>query len=292
MSAGRAVSPLVSVQWALANAIVLRKLHAALGLDRLRFFVSGGAALPRETGEFFHSVGLVLLEGYGLTETSPVVSVNRPERFKLGTIGPPAPGVEVRIGDAGEILVRGPNVMQGYHNKPEDTAAAFTADGWFRTGDVGTMDDDGYITITDRLKDLLVLANGKNVAPQPIEGLLKASPYISQAVVLGDGKQTVTALIVPTWERLRDWAAHSGMDLPEDRAAIAANADVRKLMRAEIARVTADLAEYEKVTRFTLLDHELTVEDGQLTPTLKVRRKVVLERYAREIAAMYPDSQA
>jgi len=290
LDSGRALSPWLAAEWWLARKLVLDRVRRTLGLRRLRYFVSGGAALPRATAEFFHSIGLPILEGYGLTETSPVVAVNRPERLKLGTVGLPLEGVEVKIDAQGEILVRGPNVMRGYHNKPEATAEAIDRDGWFHTGDIGVIDEDGYITITDRLKDLLVLASGKNVAPQPIERKLRNSAYIGEAVVLGDGRPSVTALIVPAFQRVEEWAMGQGLAKHADRAAMCADQAVRKLIREEISRLTQDLAEYEKVTRFALLDHEFSVESGQLTPTLKVRRKVVQRIYADEIKAMYGDS--
>jgi len=290
LDAGLSVPPWLAAKWWLARKVVLDRARGAMGLRRLRYFVSGGAALPRATAEFFHSIGLPILEGYGLTETSPVVSVNRPQRFRLGTVGLPLQGVEVRVAQQGEILVRGPNVMCGYHNRPEATAEAIDSEGWFHTGDIGAIDEDGYITITDRLKDLLVLANGKNVAPQQIENRLSGSPYITQAVVLGDGRPAVTALIVPAFQRVEQWAARQGQPELADRTALCADKAVRKLFRDEISRLTADVAEYERVTRFTLLDHDLSIESGQLTPTLKVRRKVVQRMYADEIRTMYGDS--
>ncbi|MBD3174538.1 MAG: AMP-binding protein [Armatimonadia bacterium] len=284
---GRKPSPWTRLKWGIARAVFVDKLHAAMGLDRLRFFVSGGAALPTETAWFFHSLGLSLLEGYGLTETSPVVSVNRPARFKIGTVGPPLKDVEVKISEAGEILVRGPNVMLGYFKRPEDTAEAIDADGWFHTGDMGQVDDDGYLRITDRLKSLIVLANGKNVAPQPLENAVKASPYIAQAVAVGDGRPTVAALIVPAFERVATWAREQDIEVGGDPSELAAHPQVRKLLKGEVERLTRDFAEYELIRRFAILDHDFSVEAGQLTPTLKVRRKVVAERYADAIKSLY-----
>ena len=290
LNEGRIPSLGVAVQWAVAKLLFIRKLHAAMGLDRLRYFVCGGAALPPETAWFMLSLGLNILEGYGLTESSPVISVNRPKQFRIGTVGLPLKGVEVCISEAGEILARGPNVMRGYYRRPEDTAEAIDADGWLHTGDMGSLDEHGFLRVTDRLKSLIVLANGKNVAPQPIENALQASPYIAQAVVLGDGRPTVGALIVPAFDSLRRWAEGCGLEIPDGNGALAASPHVRKLLREEIDRLTKDLADYERIRRFQVLDHELTPEAGELTPTLKTRRGVVAEHYADEVRALYGDA--
>jgi len=251
----------------------------------LRFFVSGGAALGRHTAEFFHAFGILVLEGYGLTETSPVVSVNRPEYYRFGTVGRPIPGVEVRIAEDGEILVRGPNVMLGYYNKPAETAEVIDPDGWFHTGDLGSIDADGFLRITGRKKDIIVLANGKNVAPVPIEEQLKTSPYIAEAVLFGDEQDVITALIVPNFEQTREWAKMQGLLVQSD-AELVALPEVKQLMKQEIDRLTTLLAEFEKVRRFTLLDHPFSIETGELTPTLKVRRHFIKQRYAKELEAM------
>lgn len=282
------LSPLLACQWWLANRLVFRKIRARLGLERLRLFVSGSAPLPMATAEFFSAMGLTILEGYGLTETSPLVSVNRPHWFKFGTVGLPVKGVEVKIAEDGEILVHGPNVMQGYYNKPKETAEAIDQEGWLHTGDIGELDEDGFLKITDRKKDLLVLANGKKVAPQPIENRLLASPYISQIVLLGDRESTVTALVVPAFERVKDWAKGRGLSVnTEDHSELVRHPEVNRLLRDEIQRLSTDLADFEKIHRFSLLDQEFTVENGGLTPTLKIRRRVVMEKYKDVIEAMY-----
>jgi long-chain acyl-CoA synthetase len=286
--AGRGLSPLLAVQWALARRLVHDKVRAAAGLRRLKFLVSGGAPLADETAIFFHSTGMPLLEGYGLTETSPVISFNNPEAWKLGSVGLPVPGVEVRIAANGEILCRGPNIMRGYYNKPEETAAVLDEDGWLHTGDLGEIDADGFLRITGRLKDLIVLSNGKKVAPQGVESELMRSPFIAQAVVVGDGRSTVGALLVPSFQRVRVWAGKQGLALPEDDTGLAASDAVVKLLRAEVERVSDRLADYEKPRGVALLDHELTVENGELTPTLKVKRNVVLERYAELVERICP----
>jgi long-chain acyl-CoA synthetase len=277
-------NPLVELQYIAADALVLSKIREKLG-GRLRFFVSGGAPLPKTTAEFFYALGVTILEGYGLTETSPVISVSRPEMIRFGTVGPPLPGVEVRIAEDGEILTRGPLVMEGYHNKPEDTAQAIDPEGWFRTGDIGKLDERGRLAITDRKKDIIVLANGKNVAPQPIETALKASRYIAEVALIGDRQNVVTALIVPAFDALKSYAKERNLDVP-DNAALVKHPEIRKLIKSEIDRHSVSFADFERVRRFTPLDHEWTLDSGLLTPTLKVKRKAIKERYAAEIAEM------
>jgi long-chain acyl-CoA synthetase len=277
-------TPWLRFKHRLADKLVLHKVRDLTG-GRLRFFISGGAALGRQNAEFFHAFGILILEGYGLTETSPVVSVNRPEYYRFGTVGRPIPGVEVRIAEDGEILVRGPNVMLGYYNKPAETAEVIDPDGWFHTGDLGSIDADGFLRITGRKKDIIVLANGKNVAPVPIEEQLKSSPYISEAVLFGDEQDVITALIVPNFEQTREWAKMQGLLVQSD-AELVALPEVKQLMKQEIDRLTTHLAEFEKVRRFTLLDHPFSIETGELTPTLKVRRHFIKQRYAKELEAM------
>ena len=204
-------SSMLSLKASIANKLVFEKLKAVTG-GRLRFFVSGGAPLSKAIAEFFHAAGILILEGYGLTETSPVICVNRPDQWKFGTVGPVIPGIEVKIAEDGEILSRGPHIMQGYFNKPSDTAEAIDADGWFHTGDIGEIDEEGFLTITDRKKNLLILSNGKNVAPQPIENQLKQSPYISEIMLLGDQRRTVTALIVPNYDAIKEFAAEQQLE--------------------------------------------------------------------------------
>jgi len=288
IQAGRQASLWSGLCRSLADQAILGKVRDAAGLGRMKAFVAGGAPLAADTGWFFHALGVPVLEGYGLSETSPVVTFNRPRRFRLGTVGQPLVGVEVRIGAAGEILCRGPNVMQGYHNRPEETAATLDPEGWLHTGDVGDLDADGFLRITDRIKDLLVLTNGKKVAPQPIESLLKTSPYISQAVLVGDQRPTVAALIVPAFDRVREWGAQQGLKLPEAHAQMARDDQVIGLVRSEIDRLSADLADFERIHGFALLDREFTVEGRELTPTFKVRRRVVAEKCADLISELYP----
>jgi long-chain acyl-CoA synthetase len=278
------VGPLLALEYALADRMVLSKIRERTG-GRMRFFVSGGAPLMRETAEFFAALGLTILEGYGLTETSPVITFNPPEAIRFGTVGLPVDGIEVKLGADGEILCRGHNVMQGYYNKPEATHEAIDPDGWFHTGDIGVLDREGYLTITDRKKEILVLSNGKNVAPAPIEARLKTSPYIIQAVLLGDRQNTVSALIVPDFERLRQWTKEQGI-AAEASADLVAEPRVRKLIKTEIDRLCRDLADFEKVRRFALLDRDFTTDSGELTPTLKLKRRVIHEKYASVIAGM------
>ncbi len=272
------------VQRALAHKLVFGKIHARTG-GRVRCFFSGGAPLRRDVGEFFLNAGFSIVEGYGLTETSPVLTVNPMSEPRIGTVGKVLPGVEVRIADDGEILARGPNVMLGYFNRPEATAEALEPDGWFHTGDVGRFDADDYLVITDRKKELLVLSNGKNVAPQPLEQQIKASPWIEQAVVVGDGRNFVGALVVPVYSRIEEWAAEQG--LPTERASLLAEPRLRDLLFAEVQSACQDFSNYEKVKKIAVLDRELTMDQGELTPTLKVKRRVVDEHFRREIEEIY-----
>jgi long-chain acyl-CoA synthetase len=278
--------------WRIAGRLVLSRLREAAGFDRVVCLVSGGAALPRGTATFYHSIGVPVLEGYGLTEATPVVSFNRIGKFRLGTVGQALTGVSVRVGAQSEVLVRGGNVMSGYYGKPGDTAEAIDQEGWLHTGDVGAIDPDGFISITDRIKDIIVLSNGKNVSPQPVENLLRSSPYIAQAVLIGDGYPTVTALLVPAFSRVRDWLARTHDAVEPDDAALARSPLVRELIRGEIRRLSASLADFESLHGFALLGRELSAEEGELTPTLKVKRRVVVERYAGLIAGLYGRGEA
>jgi long-chain acyl-CoA synthetase len=274
----------LSLAHALADRLVYRKIRESFG-GQVRLFVAAGAPLPPDVGYLFHGIGVTLIEGYGLTETSPIISVNRDYRsLKFGTVGPPVGGVEVRIAGDGEILVRGPNVMKGYWNKPEETAEAIDEAGWFHTGDIGHLDEDGYLVITDRKKNLLVLANGKKVAPAPIENKLKGSPLIAEVMLIGDQQDHVTALIVPDFDALRAAVPSEGAKLTNDELVL--RKESQRAVEAEVKRLSGDLADFEKVRKLTLLPREFTVEGGELTPTLKLKRKVVLEKYAEQIAAM------
>ena len=278
-------SPMLRFRASIAQKLVFSKLQKATG-GRLRFFVSGGAPLPRSIAEFFHAAGILVLEGYGLTETSPVISVNRPDRWKFGTIGPPVPGIEVKIAEDGEILSRGPHIMKGYFNKPEITAEAIDADGWFHTGDIGQIDEEGFLKITDRKKNIIVLSNGKNVAPQPIEGQLKRSLYINQVMLIGDQRKSITALIVPAFDVLKEYAEEKQLETG-DVTALIKTKEVTQLIRGEIDRLLADFADYERVRMFTLMDQEFTQEADEMTPTLKLKRRIIRERYKDKIEGMY-----
>ncbi|OPY71701.1 MAG: Long-chain-fatty-acid--CoA ligase FadD15 [Syntrophorhabdus sp. PtaU1.Bin002] len=277
-----------SFQWFLADRIVFRKIRNKLGLERLKFFFSGGAPLPRSTAEFFGAIRLRVMEGYGLTETAPLVTVNPSNLLKFGTVGLPVNGVHVKIAGDGEILVQGPNVMQGYYNRPEDTAEAIDDEGWFHTGDIGEFDREGYLRITDRKKNLIVLSNGKKVAPQPLENRLTESPFITHATVIGDQRNTITVLLFPSFKHLRDLAKEKKMDIGmNSKEALVSHPDIERLMRQEIDRLLPDLADFEKIRKFSIVGDELSVENGTLTPTLKIKRRAVLERYKDVVEAMY-----
>jgi long-chain acyl-CoA synthetase len=284
---GRPVSLWVKLQWWLANWLVYPKIRAALG-GRIRRMNSGAAPIARELLEFFWAVGVKIYQGYGLTETSPVISTNHEQSNRLGSVGRPIPNVEVRIAEDGEILVRGPCVMQGYYNKPEQTREAFTEDGWLKTGDIGWLDADGYLYVTDRKKDLIKTAAGKFVAPQPIENRLKTSPYIANAAVVGDRHKFVVALLVPNFAALEVRAREHGLTF-HSRAELAAHPWVRQLLEQELEWLTADLAQYERPKRFAVLDHDFSFDGGQLTYTMKLKRRVIEQRYAEQIAALYAD---
>ncbi len=283
----RKPNPILSLKASIANKLVFQKLKAVTG-GRLRFFVSGGAPLSKAIAEFFHAAGILILEGYGLTETSPVISVNQPDRWKFGTVGPIVPGVEVKIAEDGEILSRGPHIMQGYFNKPSDTAEAIDADGWFHTGDIGEIDEEGFLAITDRKKNILVLSNGKNVAPQPIENQLKQSPYISEIMLLGDQHKSVAALIVPSLDEIKEYAKEQQLETG-DMAALLQTQEIQRLIRGEINQYSSDLADFERVRMFTLMAEEFSEESGEMTPTLKLKRSVVMENHKAAIEQMYGD---
>ena len=284
---GEKPSAWLQMRWAVADRLVYRKIREGVG-GRIRCFGSGSAPLARELAEFFWSVGIPVYEGYGLTETSPVVAANLPAEHRLGTVGKPIAGVEVSIAEDGEILVRGACVMQGYCKKPEDTLAAFTSDGFLRTGDIGRLDSEGYLVVTDRKKELLKTASGKFVAPQPIENRLKTSPFIANAIVVGDRRKFVSLLIVPDFAALRNRAKEEGR-IPGTNEEITSDAAVRKLIGGEIERLTSEMAQYEKPKRFALLASEFTFESGELTYTMKLRRRVIEERYRGVIDELYED---
>jgi long-chain acyl-CoA synthetase len=285
---GRAPGPGLRAQHAVADRLVFSKLRARFG-GRLRFLVSGSAALSPEVAEFFHAAGILVLEGYGLTETSAGTFVNRPDNYRFGTVGLPFPGTDVRIADDGEVLLRGPGVMSGYHNLPDATAEALDGDGWFRTGDIGEVDDEGFLRITDRKKDLIKTSNGKYVAPQAIEVLFKGSCALaSQIVVLGDGRSYCTALITLDPDALQQWADHHGVT--GSYAELTRDPGVENEIAAAVDAMNARLNRWETIKTYRVLDHDLSIEDGELTPSLKVRRKAVADRHSDLIAEMYPDS--
>ena len=283
--AGKSASFGLELKYKLANALVFKKLQARIG-GRLRFFVSGAAPLAKEIADFFWAAGITIVEGYGLTETSPVISVNRPGSLKFGTVGRLIPGVEVKIAGDGEIYVRGPNVMKGYYKKEAATAEAIDSDGFFHTGDIGELDGDGFLKITDRKKDIIVTAGGKNIAPQPIEGRLKTNAYIAEIVVVGNKRKFASALVVPDFEKLTVWCARQSITA-ESPDTMAAHPRVTEFILAEIESLSGGFAQYERIKKITVLAKEFTIEDGELTPTMKVKRRVIESRYEDLINEMY-----
>jgi len=285
--AGERPPTLLGWQYALAHRLVFSKLKTRTG-GQLRFFVSGGAPLPADIAKFFYSAGLPILEGYGLTETSPVICANLLDHVRIGTVGPPIPGVEVKIAPDGEILTRGRHVMKGYFNQPEATHEALDADGWFHTGDIGELDAEGCLKITDRKKDLIVTAGGKNVAPQPIEQMVKHNKYIANAVMLGDRRKFCIMLVVPNFEQLERWAAYKRLAFVTHRGLLKLP-EVHAKMEREVGKMLTELAKYETPKKILLLEHDFSIENGDLTPTLKVRRRIVEKKYQRQIDALYAD---
>jgi len=278
-----------AAKYALADKLVLSKVREGLG-GRLRFCVSGGAELPLHVNEFFHALGVFVVEGYGLTETSPVIAVNgaNPDEIRLGTVGKPLDNVEVKLAKDGELLVRGPSIMTGYWNKPEQTAEVFTDDGFFSTGDIAEIDEDGFLLIVDRKKDLIVTAGGKNVAPQPIESRLKKSPYVETAVLIGDRRPYIVALFSPSFEDLERWARKEKIEYA-DLEELAAHPKVADLFDEIINGANSSLARYEQIKKHRVLPIPLSIEGGQLTPTLKVKRRVVQQQFADLIEGLYGD---
>jgi long-chain acyl-CoA synthetase len=286
---GESIPLSLAISHRIADRLVYSKLRARTG-GRLRYFISGGAPLSADIARFFYAARIPILEGYGLTETSPVISVNTLEAIRLGTVGHVVPSVEVRIAEDGEILVRGPNVMQGYFNKPEATAEAIDPEGWFHTGDIGEFDDDGYLRITDRKKDLIATAGGKKIAPQPIEDLLRRNPFIANAVMLGDKRQFPIMLLAPDFQRLEAWARGQGLTFGS-REELVALPEVTTLMEAEAKKHLRDLARYEVPKRFLVIPGEFSIETGELTPKLSVKRKVVEAHYRDQIDDIYQQAE-
>ena len=274
----------LSVKHGVADKLVFKKIRERTG-GKLRFFISGGAALPKELGEFFEAVGIKIVEGYGLTESSPVITANRPDDYKFGTVGKPLPGVEVKIAADGEILARGPNIMKGYYKKKKETEETIV-NGWLHTGDIGVFDSEGYLMITDRKKHLFKTSAGKYIAPTHIENIFLASKYIDQFVLIGDKRMFLSALIVPDYEALKEYAdAHKIAYTNESD--LTNNEQIYKLIENDMSKLQKQLANYERVRKFALLDKPFTIETGEITPSLKIKRKVVEEKYNYLIEKMY-----
>ena len=284
---GRTPGPLTALKASIADRLVFTKIRDGLG-GRIRFVVSGSAPLAVDTAEFFQAVGLPVIEGYGLTETSPILTVNPPAAPRVGTVGKAVSGVELRIAADGEILARGPNVMKGYFNKPEATADA-VKDGWFHTGDIGHVDAEGYLTITDRKKDLLVTSGGKKIAPQPIEAVLKRNPLVAEAILLGDRRKYAAALIVPEFAALERRLKDLGRP-PADREALVTRPDVVALYQEIVDALNRELSQFERIKKIALIPAQFSIETGELTPTLKVKRRVVEDRWREAIEGLYGES--
>jgi len=295
LSVGRTNKPAIlaghtptSPGWKLANQLVFSKIRISLG-GRVKTFISGGAPLGRELAEWFATVGIRIHEGYGLTETSPVIAVNTPINHRIGTVGKVLPNLEVRIAEDGEILVRGPSIFKGYWNRPEETQNAFQ-DGWFKTGDIGQLDADGYLSVTDRKKELIKTSGGKFIAPQPIESSLKLNPLIGTAVVLGDKRKFAFAMVSPNFTLLEDWARTNNVTF-SSRAELVANPKVQALYEGIVEEVNQKLARFEKLKRVLLVPDEFTPDNGALTPTMKLRRRVIEERYRTQIDELYAQAE-
>ncbi len=277
---------LFAMQYALAHKIIFSKLKAALGMDRLRFALSGGGPLSVSDAEFFLGMGIKVCEGFGLTETTPVTHGNRPDHIKPGTVGPALKDTLVKIGEGGEILIKGPQIMMGYYKNEAATKEVMTEDGYFRTGDIGEIDSDGYLKITGRIKDIIVTSGGKNISPQNIENSLKASAFIEQVAVIGDNRKYLSALIVPAFDELENWAKSNSVSY-DSRRELLEHPEVKKLFEGEIREYTQYFARVEQIRKFRLLDTEWSQQTDELTPTLKVKRRVISDKYSREIESMY-----
>jgi long-chain acyl-CoA synthetase len=284
---GKALPALLAAKHKLADKLVFGKIRDRTG-GKLEFAVSGGAPLMRELAEFFFAVGINIYEGYGLTETAPVMCLNRPGAVRFGAVGQVIPEVEVKIAGDGEIITRGPNLMKGYYNQPEATSEAIDAEGWFHTGDIGEFDAEGFLRITDRKKEIIVMSNGKNVAPQPIENALKNSPLIEQAVLLGNNQKYMAALIYPNYEALEQAARAQGISVGQP-SELAKSEPVRALIKADIEKYTKEFARYEQIKKFTLIEDELTQDNNALTPTLKYKRRIINEMYENQIKALFAE---
>jgi long-chain acyl-CoA synthetase len=281
--------PPASLRWKLANRLVYSKVRAGMG-GRAGVFISGGAPLGRELAEWYADIGIRIDEGYGLTETSPVIAVNSPRAHKLGTVGKTLPNIEVRIAEDGEILVRGPSVFKGYWKRPQETQAAFV-DGWFKTGDIGNLDSEGFLSVTDRKKDLIKTSGGKFIAPQPLENSLKHNALIGEAVIMGDKRKFPAVLIAPYFPVLEDWARANQVAF-SSREELVAHPKVRALYEGIVGDMNRNLARYEQLKKVMLVAEEFSSENGTLTASMKLRRRVVEERYRARIEAMYAEAEA
>ena len=285
---GLKIPMMLELEHAIADKLVFQKLRAGTG-GRVKAFISGSAPLSPEIARFFFAASLPILEGYGLTETSPVLTLNPPDKPKVGTVGPPIPGVTLKFAADGEILAKGPNIMQGYYNQPGETKEAIDADGWFHTGDIGELDSDGYLKITDRKKDMIKTAGGKWVAPQPIENAVKLNKYVANAVLLGDKRKFPIILVVPNFDQLEGWAKYRRLAYTS-RTQLLTLPDVRAKMEREVMGMLSELAKYEMPKKVALIEKDFTIEAGELTPTLKVRRRIVEQHYEKQINQAYAEA--
>ncbi len=278
---------LFAIEYAIANKIIFTKLKDKLGLDKLQFALSGGGPLSVSDAEFFLGMGIKVLEGFGLTETTPVTNANKPEKIKPGTVGPPLKDTLVKISEEGEVLIKGPQVMKGYYKNEAATKEVFTDDGFFKTGDIGTIDSDNYLKITGRIKDLIITSGGKNISPQNIENSLKTSPYIEQVAVIGDNRKYLSALIVPVFAELENWAKANNIAFTSKKDLLE-NPEVNKLILSEVETNMKDYARVEQIRKIKLLENEWSQQTDELTPTLKLKRRVINQKYATEIESLYP----
>ncbi|MEW6730225.1 MAG: long-chain fatty acid--CoA ligase [Acidobacteriota bacterium] len=282
-----AIPPLLQLQYELAQMLFYKKIYNEKLGGRVRYFLSGGAPLADDIAYFFLAAGIPILQGYGLSETSPVLSICAPQANRIGSVGKIVQNVDVRIADDGEILARGPNIMQGYFNKPQATAEVFEGE-WFKTGDIGKIDQDGFLFITDRKKELLKTSGGKYLAPQPIESMLKGSMYIAQVMLIGDNRKFPSALIVPNWETLENYAKSNGISY-SSRKDLCSNQQIIDMMQKEVTSRTPDLAQYEKIKKISIIENEFSIENGELTPTLKVKRRIIEQHYKDTIEKIYTE---
>ncbi len=280
----------LQLQYDAADKLVYSKLKEALGMNRIKLFINGGGPLAADIDRFFNAIGVNLHNGYGLTETTPVTNVNTFEVFEFGSVGPALADTYIKIAPDGEILIKGPQIMKGYFNKPEETRAVFTDDGWFMTGDIGRVDERGCLYITDRKKDIIVTAGGKNIAPQNIENTLAADLFIEQAVVIGEGRKYLSSLIVPNYSELISYAKKQGISFDKKEDLIT-KPEILSFYKTKIDTLMKDYARVEQIRKFSLLPREFTIETGELTPTLKMKRKVINQNFFSEIESMYKDKE-